>query len=271
MKTILITGATDGIGLATARTLVTQGHQVLLHGRNPDKLSRVEHELATLAGAGPLESYVADLSDLNAVANLAQRIQQTHHHLDIVINNAGIFRTAQPRTAAGLDIRFVVNTLAPALLTRQLQSLLTADSRVINLSSAAQAPVDCSALRGDAVLDNDFEAYAQSKLALTIWTRQTALIQDATGPALIAVNPGSMLASKMVQEGFGVQGNDLSIGTDILCRAALDEAFARPDGRYFDNDSEQFSPAHPTAQDPAQVNAVMQTIDSLLSPFSGTN
>ncbi len=83
---------------------------------------------------------------------------------------------------------------------------------------------------------DDMGAYAQSKLAITMWSRIMAeKLKD--GPMIVAVNPGSLLASKMVKEGFGVAGNDLSIGADILTRATLSDEFANASGKYFDNDS----------------------------------
>lgn len=123
-KTILITGATDGIGLETAKMLVAQGHHLLLHGRNPKKLADVEIELMSLAGGGNVESYVADLSSLNETESLAVAIAEKYERLDVLINNAGIFKTPEPNTAEGFDVRFVVNTIAPYLLTRKLLPLL---------------------------------------------------------------------------------------------------------------------------------------------------
>ncbi len=263
-KTILLTGATDGIGLETAKMLVSQGHKLLLHGRNPEKLEKTTDELAALPGAGQVESYLADLSRLDEVANLAKAVAEKHAQIDVLINNAGIFKTAEPLTADGLDVRFAVNTLAPYLLTRRLLKLLGPSGRVINLSSAAQAPVDPEALAGRVTLADDMTAYAQSKLALTIWSRTLGLELGADGPAIIAINPGSLLASKMVKEGFGVAGRDLRIGADILCRAALAEEFATASGQYFDNDSGQFAQPHPEALDAQKSAVVVRAIEAVL-------
>lgn len=84
-KTILITGATDGIGLLTAKTLAADGHTVLLHGRSDEKLEAAAQEV----GGSP-ETYRADLSDLDEVASLAQEIRARHERLDVLINNAGV-------------------------------------------------------------------------------------------------------------------------------------------------------------------------------------
>lgn len=263
-KKILITGSTDGIGLATARMLVSSGHHVLLHGRNPTKLKAAAKELATLSNGGDVESYVADLSQVVNVAQFADAVAEKHASLDVLINNAGVYRVPESVTRDGLDMRFSVNTIAPYLLTKKLLPLMGDSGRVVNLSSAAQSPVDLSALTGQTNLSDDV-AYAQSKLALTMWSRSVALSLKEHSPAIIAVNPGSMLGSKMVKEAYGVAGGDLSIGAEILVRAALSDEFAAASGRYFDNDSGQFASPHPDALDRNKSQAVVDTIETVLA------
>lgn len=263
-KTILVTGSTDGIGLETARMLAALGHHVLLHGRDPAKLAAARKELSAVPGAGPVESRLADLSRMEEVVALARAVAERHDRLDVLVNNAGVFRTARPVTNDGLDVRFAVNTIAPWLLTRLLLPLLATDGRVINLSSAAQASVDPDALAGR-VRPGEMEAYAQSKLALTMWSRALALALDARGPAVIAVNPGSLLGSKMVKEGFGVAGGDIRIGAAILVRAALSDEFAEASGRYFDNDSGRFAQPHPDARDTRKCEEIVRAIEAVLA------
>ncbi|GFE48346.1 oxidoreductase [Roseobacter cerasinus] len=257
-KTILITGSTDGIGLLTAKKLAAAGHKILLHGRSAAKL-----EAAAAEVGGCVETYAADLSDLTAVQQLAEDVRADYNQLDVLINNAGVLKAPEAVLENGQDIRFVVNTLAPYLLTDRLLPIIPGAGRVVNLSSAAQAPVNLRAMRGNVPLA-DMDAYAQSKLAITIWTREWAkTLPD--GPAMIAVNPGSLLASKMVKEGFGVAGNDLSIGADILIDAALGARFAEASGAYFDNDSGRFANPNAAALDTAHADDVMATIKDLLS------
>ena len=179
----------------------------------------------------------------------------------MLINNAGVLKTPTPVLPNGQDIRFVVNTHAPYLLTQLLLPIMPADGRVVNLSSAAQAPVNLGAMRGEITL-GDMEAYSQSKLAITIWTREWAK-ELANGPVMVAVNPGSLLASKMVKEGFGIAGNDLSIGADILIDAALGDRFANASGKYFDNDSGAFADPHSAALNSAHAEAVMTAVKAL--------
>ncbi|ANM30405.1 oxidoreductase [Acidobacteria bacterium Mor1] len=266
-KTILLTGATDGIGLETARKLAVDGHRLLLHGRNPAKLEAARIEISALAGGGTVETFLADLSRMSDVAAFADAVTARDSGLDVLINNAGVFATPHTRTADGLDVRFAVNTFAPYLLTLRLRPRLGAAGRVVNLSSAAQAPVDLAALAGEGQL-SDNPAYAQSKLALTMWNRALAAAWP-DGPVMIAVNPGSLLGSKMVKEAYGVAGGDLGIGAGILCRAALDASFAEAGGLYFDNDAGRFADPHPDALDDGRVAEVVKTIDGVLARILG--
>jgi len=266
-KTVLVTGSTDGIGLETAKMLVLAGHHVLLHGRNSAKLEEAEKALSALPGGGDVESYVADLSRMADVEALAKAVAERHAKLDVLINNAGIYRVPDSITQDGFDVRFAVNTIAPYLLTQRLLPLLGASGRVINLSSAAQSPVDPEALAGRVRL-SDAAAYAQSKLALTMWSRDMAHALKDDGPPIIAVNPGSMLGSKMVKEAFGVAGGELRIGAETLNRAALADEFAAASGQYFDNDSGQFALPHPDALDPRKCQEIVNLIETVLAEIT---
>lgn len=268
MTTILITGSTDGIGLATAERLAADGHLLVLHGRDPARLEQAARRVETDREGAVAATLAADLSDLADVERLATSIVDTIGETDVVVNNAGVYRTATPITDDGLDVRFVVNAIAPYLLTRRLVAKLPAMGRVVNLSSAAQAPVDLDALAGRRRLD-DGTAYAQSKLALTMWTRHLADELGDEGPVIVAVNPGSLLATKMVKEGFGIAGNDISIGVDILTRASLSDEFADASGAYFDNDAGRFADPHPDALDPAKNAAVVDRIEAVIAGLTG--
>lgn len=266
-KTILLTGATDGIGLETAKQLVAQGHTVLVHGRSESKLATTLQTLAAIDGAGQAVAYRADLSNLAEVDAMADAIRNEHAHIDVLINNAGVFKTPTPRLDSGLDIRFVVNTLAPWLLTQRLLASMTSGGRVVNLSSAAQAPVDLNALAGKRALD-DSSAYAQSKLAITMWSRHLAKQLGSGGPAVIAVNPASFIGSKMVKDAYGMDGKDLSVGSDILVDAALGERFANATGKYFDNDNGRFAAPHPDALDDAKNAALVKAVEALVGQIT---
>ena len=114
---------------------------------------------------------------------------------------------------------------------------------------------------------DDMGAYSQSKLAITMWTKVMAEA-NPEGPMVVAVNPGSLLASKMVKEGFGVAGNDINIGADILIRAALSDEFVSASGQYFDNDSGQFASPHPDALDQGKNAAVVEAVEAALASLA---
>jgi NAD(P)-dependent dehydrogenase (short-subunit alcohol dehydrogenase family) len=128
-KTILITGSTDDIGLLTAKRLSLEGHDVLLHGRNRRKLE----EAATEVG-GKTTHYIADLSRIADVHAMADAIMDNYARLDVLINNAGILKKPDPQTLEGFDIRFMVNTIAPYVLTQRLLSIIPTQGRNNNLT-----------------------------------------------------------------------------------------------------------------------------------------
>lgn len=239
-KTILITGSTDGIGKLAALNLAKAGHKVYLHGRDADKLNNVidgVKSVATGAAADDINGFVADLSDLRAVRDMAAEVNAKLSQLDVLINNAGIYTTASPVTKDGLDVRFVVNYLAPHELTHALLPLLKASNqaRIVNLSSAAQAPISYPAFAGNERLD-DKDAYAQSKLALTMWSMGLAGAVADDNINIIAVNPGSLLNTKMVDEAYGKYWSSADKGANILTQLATSDEFADDTGKYFDND-----------------------------------
>jgi len=239
-KTILITGSTDGIGKLAALNLAKAGHHVYLHGRDADKLDSVIMEVkavATGAATDHIDGFVADFSDLNAVRDMAAEVNDKLSQLDVLINNAGIYTTASPVTKDGLDVRFVVNYLAPHELTNALLPLLKKSNkaRIVNLSSAAQAPISYQAFAGNERLD-DKDAYAQSKLALTMWNMDLADAVVDDNINVIAVNPGSLLNTKMVDEAYGKYWSSADKGANILTELATSDEFADDTSKYFDND-----------------------------------
>lgn len=254
-KKILITGATDGIGLETARKFKSLGHDLIVHGRNPEKLEKVAKELEA-------ESIRADLSNLSEVKEMADSLVKKYEKIDVLINNAGIFKTSNPITKDGYDVRYVVNTFAPYFLTKKVLPILKG-GRVINLSSAAQASVDFDALLGKVKM-SDFEAYAQSKLAITMWTRHMANQLGSDGPIIIAVNPASLLGTKMVKEGFNTSGNDINIGVNILTSLSLDTKHADHSGDYFDNDRQSYAPPQADGLDDDKAKKMVELIEGII-------
>ncbi len=264
MKTILITGSTDGIGKLAASKLAKDGNQILLHGRNSEKLRKTILEIKEVSGNNKIDGFISDLSNFESIKKMILQISESVSKVDVLINNAGVFKSNVQLNKDGLDLRFVVNYLAPYLLTNGLLPLLEKSSspRVINLSSAAQSTVSIEGLRGNKLLSEQ-EAYAQSKLALTKWSFY--LSQKLTFLNVIAVNPGSLLNTKMVQEAYGQFWSSADKGASILYDLAVSDAYKESTGQYFDNDKGHFSEAHSDAYKQEKIKRLITETEEILN------
>lgn len=267
-KTILITGSTDGIGKEAAQKLAKDGHQIIVHGRNKEKVEATVETLIDETNNQDILACVADLSELSAVDQLCQELQDIVPRLDILINNAGVFNSPQSKNSLGIDMRFAVNYLSPYRLTNQLLPSLqqSEDGRIINLSSAAQEAVSLSALKGDAALSAR-SAYAQSKLALTMWSFH--LGQQHKKLTVIPVNPGSLLDTNMVREAFGRTMGPAAKGANILQLLATADEYKQIESQYFDNDLGNplgsFGQAHPDAYNQSLIAELIATTEELMN------
>ncbi|AWV97150.1 SDR family NAD(P)-dependent oxidoreductase [Arcticibacterium luteifluviistationis] len=266
-KSILITGSTDGIGKLAAIKLAKDGHQLYLHGRSEEKLDKVISEIKTLSNNENIKGFVADFSDLADVKKMAAEVKEDISKLDILINNAGIFTSPILKTKDGLDIRFAVNYFAPFILTKALLPLLQKGStpRIINLSSAAQAPVSLDALSGQGEIPAQ-SSYAQSKLALTMWSFDLA--KNEPGIEVVAVNPGSLLNTNMVREAYGKHWSSADKGANILYDLAISTEYEGASGKYFDNDKGEvkgtFGDAHPDAYNQNAIKRLIEVTESIM-------
>ncbi len=164
----LITGATNGIGLATALELARRGFLLLLHGRDAKKLARTEALIRAEAPNCQADYLLADFADLDQVCDLAGQVNATHQRLDVLINNAGLLTDHRQVSADGFELCFAVNHLAPLLLSLRLQNLMiaSAPARIAFNSSSAlgSARLDLSDLQMERSFDG-WTAYANTKLA----------------------------------------------------------------------------------------------------------
>lgn len=264
MKTILITGSTDGIGNLLAFKLAEEGHQVIVHGRNPEKLERTIKEIESRSNNKHISGHLADLSSFKDLEKLITELTETYSKIDVLINNAGIFKSNIQQTKNHLDIRFAVNYFAPYILSNGLIPLLEkSDSpRLINLSSAAQKSFSWKALSGEEKHPPQ-DAYAQSKLALTMWSFAFAQIHPEI--LTIAVNPGSLLNTKMVKEAYGHHWSSADKGANILYDLSLSEKYINSSGKYFDNDKGTFNTAHSDAYDQEKITMLISETEKLIN------
>lgn len=250
--TMLVTGATDGLGRAVAGELARAGAHVLVHGRDPD---RVDRTVAAIAGGAATEpsGYVADFAVLAEVRGLAEAVRGAHERLDVLVNNAGIGAGAsgadRQTSADGHELRFQVNYLSAFLLTRLLLPLLraSAPARIVNVASGAQQPIDF----GDVMLERDYDgwrAYSQSKLAMVADTFELARQLDPDEVTVNTLHPASLMDTKIVRESFGGASTSVSEGTDAALHLVGAPELEGVTGRYFNRRSESRAAAQ--AYDP---------------------
>ena len=237
--TILVTGATDGLGKRVARELAAKGTTVLVHGRSPERLEATLEELRGQTSSQKVGSYLADLSSLAAVRDLADRILSEYDRLDVLVNNAGIIVQERKESEDGYELTFAVNYLSHFLLTSLLLPLLkdSAPARVVNVASAGQSPIDFD----DPMLERGYDAmraYSTSKLAQIMFTFELAERLSGTGVSVNALHPASLMDTKMVHETFGYTMSTVEEGTEAVVRLAASPELEGVTGRYFDGTRE---------------------------------
>jgi NAD(P)-dependent dehydrogenase (short-subunit alcohol dehydrogenase family) len=237
--TILVTGATDGLGKRVALELAERGATVLLHGRSRERCEAVLEEVRRQTGAEGLHYYLADLSSLSAVRRLAEQVLSEHDRLDVLVNNAGIISRKREETEDGLELTFAVNYLAHFLLTNLLLPLLrsSAPARIVNVASVGQSPVDFR----NVMLERGYEgmrAYTQSKLAQIMFTLDLAERLRGTEVTANALHPATLMDTKMVLETFGRASSSVREGADATVRLAVSPELEGVTGHYFDGTRE---------------------------------
>jgi NAD(P)-dependent dehydrogenase (short-subunit alcohol dehydrogenase family) len=249
-QTILITGATDGLGRALAHELASGGAAVLVHGRDDSRGRETIDLIRTQTGNERVHWLRADLSSLAEIRGLAQQAVSEYDRLDALVNNAGIGTVApgdgrRMESADGYELRFAVNYLSGYLLTRLLLPLIvqSAPARIVNVSSAGQAPIDFD----DVMLERHYDgvqAYCQSKLAQIMFTFDLA---DELRDRFVTANclhPATFMPTKIVRAAGVTPVSALEDGVRATRRLAADEELDGVTGQYFNG----LRPAEPHAQ-----------------------
>ncbi|MDH4234173.1 MAG: SDR family NAD(P)-dependent oxidoreductase [Gallionella sp.] len=234
MKTVLVTGSTDGIGLETARELASSGLEVVLHGRSKEKVLRARSAIRKAAPDAVLLTAYADLADLSAVARMAQDLAARLPRLDVLINNAGVYMTERKLTNNGFETTLAVNHLAHFLLTSLLLPLLkkSPDPRVITVSSIAHrnGRIAFDNMNGEHHFDA-YQAYANSKLANILFAN--SLAQREPWLSSNSLHPG-VIDTKLLHTGFDATGDTVAEGARTSVYLATSSGVKGVSGKYFD-------------------------------------
>ncbi|MFI6375709.1 SDR family NAD(P)-dependent oxidoreductase [Streptomyces sp. NPDC050546] len=257
-RTVLVTGATSGIGYETARQLVERGATVLLHGRTAEEALAAADRLAATAGidAPQLRAYGADFTHLDEVEALAGKVVDEHPHLDALVNNAGMAAPERHTiTADGNEIAFQVNFLAHYLLTCLLEPALTSEpgGRVVNVSSSLHRTASIQwADPNRARRYSRLAAYAQSQLALTVF---------AADPRVTAVSVHPGVCDTPLLPLYGHEGATSAVGAAHVVRLC-DPAVEIINGAYYERDA-RVAPA-PAATEDRTVRRLNKLADLLV-------
>ncbi|GGU95488.1 3-oxoacyl-ACP reductase [Actinomadura cremea] len=256
-QTILITGATDGLGRALAAELAAAGATVLVHGRSEERGKATLEEIG-----GRTSWYRADLSSLAETRALAEAVRADHPRLDVLVNNAGI---GGPRdreeSADGHELTFAVNYLSGYLLTRLLLPALAASApaRIVNVSSLGQQAIDFD----DVMLTRGYSpirAYCQSKLAQILFTIDLDAELAGTNVTANALHPATYMPTKMVSS----PTSTLEEGLRATHRLVTDPALDAVSGRFFDGLDEARADAQ--AYDTGARDRLRALSDDLTAP-----
>ena len=255
-KTVVITGATSGIGEVAAIRLARQGARLLLVARDPRRAERVLARLKSVAPAAAHGVYQADLSRLSEMKRAGAEIAKAEPRIDVLINNAGAFFTARRLTEDGLERTFALNHMAYFVLTCALIDRLkaAAPSRIVSTASDAHrgARLDFADLQGEKGYDG-YKAYGRSKLCNILFTRELARRLAGTGVTANCLHPG-FVATRFGDHAGGIMSLVIRAaklfaispqkGADTVVHLASSPEAAGSSGGYF----YKCLPATPTAE-----------------------
>lgn len=245
-KRCLVTGATAGIGRITAAALAAQGADLVIAGRNEQKTVQVARQITEETGNESVQFLLADFSDLQQVREMARSYKERFERLDVLVNNAGAFFNTRRETPYGVEMTFLVNHLAPFLLTNLLLETIqaSAPARIVNVSSDAHKYDtmnfdDLGFERGY----SGMKAYARSKLANVFFTYELARRLSPGDVTVNVLHPGHV-ATDIWKSNFPIIGPALKWvmglfaltpeeGADNSIYLAASGAVAGTSGKYF--------------------------------------
>ncbi len=262
-KTVLVTGATDGIGKETALQLARMGARVLVHGRSAARCQQAVDEIHSQSENPHVAYLLADFSSLAQVRALAAEVGQRVAKLDVLVNNAGAYFKERTLSEDGYEMTFAVNHLAPFLLTNLLLPLLEKSpaGRIVTVSSTMHTVrgLDMNDLQGEQRYRGN-GAYALSKLGNILMTRELAERLAGSSVTANSLHPG-VIDTKLLRNAFGMSGSSIQSGAATSVYLASSPEVAGVNGAYF-VDCRQVDPGE-QAQDPTLQKQFWQISEKL--------
>jgi len=253
-KVCVVTGATSGIGLESARGIAALGAHVVMIGRNPTKAHDAAEDVRRTAG-GPVDVMLADFASLASVRALAGEVAERYPRIDVLLSNAGVYRVRRQVTGDGFEETFAVNHLAAFLFVNQLLGVMrsSSPSRVVVVASAAHygASLDFDDLQSERSY-RSMRVYSKSKLANVMTTYALARRLEGSGvtanslhPGFVATNLGSgnRIPVKPFMWLFRLTGRAISVrdGADTSIYLSSSPEVDGVSGKYFDSRREKMS------------------------------
>jgi len=239
-RVVVVTGVTSGIGKALALRLARSGENVVLVARDAQRGSIVQEEIKSQSQNPEIDLVLSDLSSLSSVRNAAAIIKSKHEKIDVLINNAAIYKSRREPSIDGFELMFVTNHLGPFLFTHLLlDPLLTSGSaRILNISAPSSTQLDFDDLQREKKF-NSLNVFGATKMMNLLFTFELARRLENMGVTVNAVHPGLARSSLMNETSAPMRfllrlasAPAERVAVDMI-RVALDPEFEKVTGRFF--------------------------------------
>jgi NAD(P)-dependent dehydrogenase (short-subunit alcohol dehydrogenase family) len=247
----MVTGVTSGIGKALATQLAQTGEIVILVARDVDRGNAVVQEITQKTQNWNLDLQLCDLSNMSSVNNLASVVKLKYNTINVLINNAGVYKRQRETTVDGYETMFAANHLGPFLLTNlMLDALIGSGSgRILNITAPSTTPLDFDDLQGERKF-NSLNAFGATKMANLLFTFELARRLEGSNVTANAIHPGPA-RSQLMKEAFAplrlltwMLSSPPQKAAENILKLATAPEFENVSGRFFHNDKEIEVPAY---------------------------
>ena len=255
-KVYMVTGVTSGLGKAIALELAKTGENVIMVARDPERAATVEKEISAAAQNPNLDMQICDLANLSSVRNLGTVLISRYNKIDVLINNAGMYRKTRGTTIDSYETMFAANHLGPFLLTYILMDRLAASGsgRIINITAPSTTELNFDDLQGEQNF-NSLNAFGASKMANLLFTFELARRMQNAGVTVNAFHPGLVRSSLMKDAASPIRllswlfSAPPTRAAQEVVQLALSPEFQGTNGKFFSNGKELDPPAYALDQD----------------------